>query len=272
MSYQQAREHRTLGPKIALLAAVTADNGVPTDIVAALGTLTLTGIPVEDETVTIQGQVYRWRDTLALVNDVLIGANAAACVVNLVSAVNATAADSGTLWFAGIVANAVVSAVDGAGDTVVVTSLIPGTVGNAYTTTEASTNMSWGGATLASGVARETDAIEVVYNKKGQVRTYELTIEATSDDTIAFDALLYGDDSPTDLTADLGGFAPLGAGDTPGHVNDGTLFEFSGTFRRFRRIVTHLGNERFLYLEIDNSAGTNISVLAYLREVIERNV
>jgi len=48
--------------------------------------------------------------------------------------------------------SAVVSAVDGAGDTVVVTALTKGVVGDAIGTTETLTNGSWGAATLENGV------------------------------------------------------------------------------------------------------------------------
>jgi hypothetical protein len=266
VSYQQARQHR--GAKIALLASVTADNGVPTDIVAATGTLTLTGIPVEDETVTIDTTVYRWRDTLALPNDVKIGVSAAACVTNLVAAVLATAASEGTLFGTGTVAHTTVTAADGAGDTVVVTAITAGTGGNSIATTEASTNMSWGAGTMSGGVARETDAIEIAADNRGQIRTYELTlVGSVSSGTISYDAYLWADDSPTDLTADLGKFSRLGIGQDPGHVNTGEPV----VNLVFRAVVDNLGNSHYPYLEIKNLTGTGAAVEAYLREIVERN-
>lgn len=120
-------------------------------VVAAFGTLTFAGNAVAAETVTINGQVYTWAAVVGAANTVLVGANAAASIVNLVAAINATPASAGVLFGAATVANAGVTAVDGAGDTVVVTARAKGTVGNAITTTEGMTNASWGGATLASG-------------------------------------------------------------------------------------------------------------------------
>jgi hypothetical protein len=49
--------------------------------------------------------------------------------------------------------SAVVTAVDGAGDTLVATSKVTGTAGNSYASTETLANASWGSATLTGGVA-----------------------------------------------------------------------------------------------------------------------
>lgn len=57
-------------------------------------------------------------------------------------------------------ASSVVTAVDGTGDTVVVTSKVAGAAGNAYATTETMTNGSWGAATLTGGVTA-TDSTSV---------------------------------------------------------------------------------------------------------------
>jgi hypothetical protein len=66
-----------------------------------------------------------------------------------------SAANAITALVAAITADtsAVVTAVDGAGDTMVVTSKVTGTAGNAYASTETMANGAWGAATLTGGVA-----------------------------------------------------------------------------------------------------------------------
>jgi hypothetical protein len=73
---------------------------------------------------------------------------AAAAVTALVSAIIADT-------------NAVVSAVDGAGNTVVVTQKITGEAGNDTATTETMSNGAWGAATLTGGVDAENAAVYV---------------------------------------------------------------------------------------------------------------
>jgi hypothetical protein len=69
-----------------------------------------------------------------------------------------SAANAITALVAAITADtsAVVTAVDGAGDTMVVTSKVTGTAGNAYASTDTMANGSWGSATLTGGVASAT--------------------------------------------------------------------------------------------------------------------
>lgn len=67
------------------------------DLVAgrpAGGTLTLSGLPLDTETITIGAKVYRFVNTLAQENDVLIGATVAECIANLQSAIAGTGLDT----------------------------------------------------------------------------------------------------------------------------------------------------------------------------------
>lgn len=126
----------------------------------ATGTLTFTGIPSNNQTVTIGAKVYTWQDTLTNVDgNVKIGANAAACVTNLVAAIM-LGSGAGTLYAAATTANAaLVTAVDGTGDTVVVSSKRRGTSGNSIDTTETMSNASWGAATLTGGDWTGSEAV-----------------------------------------------------------------------------------------------------------------
>ena len=118
--------------------------GTPVNAVAATGTLTLTGVVADGQTVTIGSRVYEFDTNSSVTSgnvavDVSGGVTASAAVTALVAAITADA-------------SAVVTAVDGAGDTVVCTAKVKGTAANSYATTETCTNGSWGGATLTGGV------------------------------------------------------------------------------------------------------------------------
>lgn len=118
---------------------------------AAARVLTLTGLPLADETVTIGARVYTFKAALSGANQVLIGADASASIDNLIAAING-AAGAGTIYGTGTVAHADVTASAGAGDTMNATAKAKGTAGNAIASTETLTNGSWAGATLTGGV------------------------------------------------------------------------------------------------------------------------
>lgn len=59
----------------------------------ASGTLTFSGLPLDTETVVVGLKTYRFAASLEEENDVLIGADIAACVANLVEAINSGGGD-----------------------------------------------------------------------------------------------------------------------------------------------------------------------------------
>lgn len=120
---------------------------------AAIGTLALTGQPLDTETVTIGAQTYTFVATLVGADDVLIGATVSDSLDNLIAAIN-NAAGEGTLYGTGTVLNAdVTAAVGSLADSMDVTSKVVGVAGNSVATTETLTNGSWGAATLQGGSA-----------------------------------------------------------------------------------------------------------------------
>lgn len=121
--------------------------------VPATGTLTSDTTNVSDtDTVTIGGKVYTFQTSLTNVDGhVKIGATAALSLTNLFNAINATGGVPGTDYAAATTANPRVKATTNTATTVVVTALASGAVGNSVDTTEASTHLSWGGATLSGG-------------------------------------------------------------------------------------------------------------------------
>jgi|GEM_PF-1924279 len=115
----------------------------------AVGTITLTGVPALDETFVIGSQTFTWKAARASAGQVTRGGTAAACVTNIVTAITA---DIPT----------VATAVDGAGDTVVVTAVTPGVAGNSLTFTEACGSFTMDGGGHLGGTTAgyaETEAV-----------------------------------------------------------------------------------------------------------------
>lgn len=113
-----------------------------------VGTLTLTGDPLDTETVTIGTKVYTFQTVLTDVDgNVLIGATASDSIDNLIAAIN-LGAGAGTLYAASMTAGSDVVAEAGAGDTM----LLFDQQSAGLATTETLTNGSWGAATITPGV------------------------------------------------------------------------------------------------------------------------
>lgn len=87
----------------------------------------------------------------AAVYGVKIGASASDTLDNLIAAING-GAGAGTNYSSDVVAHPSVSAAAGAGDTMDVTALVAGAAGNSIATTDVSSNLSWGAATLTGGI------------------------------------------------------------------------------------------------------------------------
>lgn len=115
----------------------------------AENTLTLTGNPSNDDTVTIGSQIYVFKNILAAANDILIGANAENTLTNLRNAINGGSGE-GTIYGTGTIPNPLVSANTGVGNTLTVYALSGGVAGNSIAVSE-STSGSWGSATLLGG-------------------------------------------------------------------------------------------------------------------------
>lgn len=131
-------------------------------IAKAVGTLTLTGQPLNTETVVVGGKTYTFQTSLTDVDgNVKIGATAAASIDNLYAAIN-LGAGAGTVYAASMTANAEVAGSSETDTTLVVKAKCPGTTGNLIASTETLTNGSWGGATLASGSGNAGTALTQV--------------------------------------------------------------------------------------------------------------
>ena len=119
----------------------------------AVGTLTLSAVPLAAETVTIGSKTYTWRATVAATaNEVLIGATASASLDNLKSIVNL---DGNTaVYGSATTINADVRASTKTATTLLFVAKVGGTGGNSLATTETIvTGGAFGGATLSGGAA-----------------------------------------------------------------------------------------------------------------------
>lgn len=146
--------------------------------VAASAVLSSDGtVPTAGDTVTINNVTYRFESTMALANDVKIGASSDATLNNLIAAVNQSGTP-GTEYFAGTVAptDVTAGALVGTGATgkVTLTASTPGTGGNAYASTETSAHLSFGAATFASGA--QSGGLSKVY--RGTTAVVDPTNEA----------------------------------------------------------------------------------------------
>tara|TARA_R110000772_G_scaffold153261_1_gene264246 strand:+ start:15922 stop:18228 length:2307 start_codon:yes stop_codon:yes gene_type:complete len=154
--------------------------------VAATGTLAATGNLLDGETVEIGGKTYTLQTTLTNVDgNVLIGATQGDTIDNLAAALDLSGV-AGTDYALGMTAQGDVTGVNTADD-LVITALVKGTAGDAITTTETSATASWGGATLAGGVAADTVTIgSKVYTLQDTLTNVDgnVLIGATQGDTV----------------------------------------------------------------------------------------
>jgi len=105
--------------------------------VAATGTITFTGAPVANETITVRGVVYTFKATAATATEITIGGTVTDTAANTVSKL---VANDPLVHAANVEGVVTISASD------------TGTYGNAYTLAEAATNTAVSGATLTGGV------------------------------------------------------------------------------------------------------------------------
>ncbi len=119
---------------------------------AAAGILTFGANPLDGEIVTIDSKVYTFLDDIAAQTDGLvhIGAAATDSLDNLIAAIT-LGAGSGTDYGSSMTLHPTVTAAAGAGDTMDATAKTAGVGGNSIVSTTNVTSGSWGAGTLAGG-------------------------------------------------------------------------------------------------------------------------
>lgn len=139
------------------MANLTSWHDTTVPATEAYETLTLTGDPLNDETVVIDTKTYTFKTVLSDTDGfVLIGATASDSLDNLIAAIT-LGAGAGTLYAASTTLHPSVTAVAYPGDTMYATAKLKGTDGNSIASTETLTNGSWGGATLSGATQWASD-------------------------------------------------------------------------------------------------------------------
>lgn len=116
----------------------------------AEGTFTFDAVPSNAETMTIGAKVYTWKTVLAAANDILIGADIAACITNAIACINDSGGE-GTIYGVGTTANADALAIPFESPQFSLRATAIGTAGNAVVTTETMVNGFFNAATLTGG-------------------------------------------------------------------------------------------------------------------------
>ena len=179
---------------------------VTTAAITSVGTITMAGIAVEDETFIIDTQTFTWKILRAQRGEVTIGADAPEAVTNIVAALTA---DLTT-----------VIATDGAGDTVVVTAIHAGVVGNAIDFSQASTNMTMNGSGHLGGT---TSGVDVALSTKPLITTVA-TWDVTTIDADGVDAATLGAGLPNPTSISILIITARGAEQiAPFDVTDGSF-------------------------------------------------
>ncbi len=130
--------------------------------IAATGVLTISATTsANTQTATIGATTYTFNTSLTnTANHVLIGVGVGPMGDNLAAAINA-GAGSGTLYGAGTVANASVTASSNGAGVVTLTAITPGATANSVVTTETLSNSAFADTTLTGGENANTSAGEV---------------------------------------------------------------------------------------------------------------
>lgn len=177
---------------------VTGAN-IPIDVSAFMvrsqGTLTLGGAaPANNETITVNSQVYTWKTTLTgAADEILIGGTIDDCIDNFTYCINA-GIGAGVLYGTGTVANTAVTAAKTGATTSVLTAIVYGVIGDLIDTTE---TMGDGGNIFGQGTLGDTtagvdcpaaDADGVIITDFVAGTSYDITATQGAGTTVVFTA------------------------------------------------------------------------------------
>jgi hypothetical protein len=136
VAYEIDFEFDGSGDVITLATSTGVASGDVTGV-KATGTITFTGLPTANDTVTINGTVYTFKASAATATEITIGATATETASNTASKIDAN--------------ETIVDAVNVLG-VVTISAANTGEYGNAYTLAESAANTTVSGATLSGGV------------------------------------------------------------------------------------------------------------------------
>lgn len=171
--------------------------------VKATATVTAAATPGDGDTCQIGNRTYRFKNTMAQVDDVQTEVAATDALDNLIAAVTA-GAGAGTKYFTGTTVHTQVTAAAGAGDTVDFEALVAGTAANAYASVGTG-QLSFGGATMSGGLAAAVYGVKIGASASDTLDNLIAAINAGAGSGTAYS---------TDITAHTEVTAAAGAGDT----------------------------------------------------------
>jgi hypothetical protein len=172
----------------------------------SVGTMTLAGISIEDETFIIDTQTFTWKAVRVNPFEVLIGADAPESVINIVTAVTADLPTA--------------IAEDSTGNTVKVTYIYTGVIGDTVDFSTASTNLTMDGAGHLGGT---TPGVDAVLTEKPLLTTVA-TWDKTTIDADGVDAATLGAGLPDPTSISIVIITAQGAEQiVPFDVTDGSL-------------------------------------------------
>lgn len=156
--------------------------------VAATGTLTFNSeLPHDGDTVILGSQTYTFKTALSteptVANEILIEATVTATIDNLIAAVD-DGAGEGTKYSVDTVSQGMVTCTKPTADTFLVTYDTVGFLGNQYDTAGTLTHATWGAATLAGGIdAQAANDVLIGANVEESIDNLVLAITAGVDTT-----------------------------------------------------------------------------------------
>jgi hypothetical protein len=146
--YKAAQAFFSQSPRPSQFAVCLVDGDV-TELEQAVGTLTFAANATDGDVVTIGTRVYRFKDTLAAINDVSIGDAVGDTLASLEKAIEGTGT-AGVDYYAGTLPVTTVTAAV-AGSVATITAVATGTAGEAIALAASGTNVTLSGDALAIG-------------------------------------------------------------------------------------------------------------------------
>lgn len=177
-----------------------------TNLSEAKATATLTSDetnPSDGETVTIGNRTYTFRSELKIrfnwiADEIQIGADADTTLANLKAAINGEAGEQ-TEYTPGTTAHTQVVCRDVTAHAITLTAKVPGTAANSYATTETSSHLSFGGATMGSGVASTANEIKIGASAAETLDNLKAAVNG--DETVRGTAYAYATVASTEVDA-----------------------------------------------------------------------
>jgi len=143
-------QYETINQQDSPTGAPRDDTNISASYYRAAGILTLGSLPLDTETVTINGQAYTFKATLASAYDILIDVDIQTTLQNLAAAIN-DSGGAGTKYGTGTVINPDVQAEEMVSPQMKVLAVVAGTAGNSLTLADTLSDGAWDGATLSGG-------------------------------------------------------------------------------------------------------------------------